>query len=73
MTVLEEYLTRQKYVVHTALTGTGNSADTFSVMSTVGIRGIVEIKHYALTYQHNTLTSIQYTDTGSYTSISKTW
>lgn len=72
MAVLEEYLTRQKYVVHTALTGTGNNADALSVMSTAGIRGIGDIKHYALTYQHSMLTSIQYVDTGSYTRISKT-
>ncbi len=54
ITILEEYLTRQKYMVHTALTGTGNSVDLLSIMSMAGIRGIGEIKHFALTYQHQT-------------------
>ena len=72
MAVLEEYLTRQKHAVYTALTGTADSTEALTIMSTLGIRGIGQVKHYAFMVDHDTLKSIMYTDTGSYTRVSKT-
>jgi hypothetical protein len=71
MTVLEEYLTRQRHAINTALTGTGDSTDLLAILSTSGIRGIAQITHYALTYKHETMTEIAYADTGKYTTVSQ--
>jgi len=72
MTVLEEYLTRQRHTIHTALTGTADSTEALAIIGTLSIKGIGQIKHQALTYEHQALISITYTDTGSYTKISTT-
>jgi hypothetical protein len=50
-----------------ALTGTGDSTDSLAILSTSGIKGIAQTKHYALTYEHETMTEIVYADTGRYT------
>jgi hypothetical protein len=72
MAVIEEYLTRQKHALRTALTGVSDDADALSVISTTGLRGIGQVRHYALNYEDHTLTEVMYTDTGMHTKVSKT-
>jgi hypothetical protein len=43
-----------------------------SALGTLGIKGIGQLKHYALNYGHETLMEIAYIDTARYTQTSKT-
>jgi hypothetical protein len=72
MAVIEDYLAKQKHALHIALTGVGDNTEAMSVLGTLGIKGIGQLKHYALNYGQETLMEIAYIDTGRYTQTSKT-
>jgi hypothetical protein len=72
MAVIEDYLAKQKHALHIALTGTGDNTEAISALGTLGIKGIGQLKHYALNYGHETLMEIACIDTGRYTQTSKT-
>jgi hypothetical protein len=72
MAVIEDYLAKQRHALHIALTGTGDNTEAIAALGTLGIKGIGQLKHYALNYGHETLMEIAYIDTGRYTQTSKT-
>jgi hypothetical protein len=72
MAVIDEYLTKQNHALRTALAGISEEAEALSVISTTGLRGIGQLRHYSLNYEDHTLTEVMYTDTGIHTKVSKT-
>jgi hypothetical protein len=71
MAVIEDYLAEQKHALHIALTETGDNTEAMSALGTLGIKGIGQLKHYALNFGHETLMEIAYIDTERYTQTSK--
>jgi hypothetical protein len=72
MAVIEEYLTKQKQAIQIALTGTGDDTDALAALGTLGVKGIGQLRHHALTYEDDMLMEIAYTDTGRRTQTSRT-
>ncbi len=58
MAVIEDYLAKQRHALHIALTGTGDNTEAIAALGTIGIKGIGQLKHYALNYGHETLMEI---------------